>query len=329
MPTTVKNRDERLTILHQLLKRVRKWKKTELHEAVCEALFDLKISDRTILDDITYLRDVKFAPIETLGKGKSTVYFYNNYGFKLNESTLDTDELYNLELCYNILDQLKEFSIGAELATILGKIKETINEDITETTKTLYFEQSNLQLNYGLTKELINSIKYKTVIKVYYQPFGVVEPFENIVQPFYLKQYNKRWFLIGYNLNEARIEVKALDRIKRIKPTNINYDETVFLAHDIYANNLVGVSKYDNLKAELVTVKVAAIRAMYFETKPILPITAKVINKDKSINYTFLAILNKELEQQILSYGCDIKVLKPKILKLQIKNIVAAMSKNY
>jgi predicted DNA-binding transcriptional regulator YafY len=69
-----------------------------------------------------------------------------------------------------------------------------------------------------------------------------LEPTEKIVHPYLLKEFRNRWFLLGREGDATRVTNYALDRIKKIKPSNEQYlDNDLFNAFQ-YFNHLIGVS---------------------------------------------------------------------------------------
>jgi len=61
------------------------------------------------------------------------------------------------------------------------------------------FDQNIDLKGIGFLGELFNAILFKRVLKIKYKSF-TNEQFENqTIHPYYLKQYNNRWFLFGKN----------------------------------------------------------------------------------------------------------------------------------
>ncbi len=56
------------------------------------------------------------------------------------------------------------------------------------------------------SKELFNFIINEQPIKITYEPFGK-SAFDAEIHPYYLKQYNNRWFILGYNPEYKDISV--------------------------------------------------------------------------------------------------------------------------
>lgn len=329
MPTTNKNRDERIQIIHKcLMNNKQKWTREKLYEKVCDDLDGIKISQRSINDDIKYLRDIKGAPIETIGKGKNIAYVYEYYDFNLNQPTLNNDELFSLELAYTILNQLKEFNLSDELKSVITKMHQTLQDKDYLSEEVIYFEQSHNAINTKLFQEIVLASKDKTVLKVFYKPFWKDEIIEKIIHPFFVKQYNKRWFLIGYNEVENRLENSPIDRIKKIKPTSEIFKSEKYVTHNEFDKYMIGVTLIN--KPQVIELEFSSSRAPYYLSKPfIAEFVSQKTMKSGNIRVSHLLYLNNELIQQILSFGNDVTVIKPKALRKQISTILKSALEKY
>ncbi|MGO3155700.1 MAG: WYL domain-containing protein, partial [Mesonia sp.] len=70
-------------------------------------------------------------------------------------------------------------------------------------------------------------------------------------------------------------------------------------------------------------------REKYFKSKPFQPDFEEFFEEEKQDQVWFETIINKELVQQLLSYGQDVEVLEPERLKLQLKEQAAALQQFY
>lgn len=81
---------------------------------------------------------------------------------------------------------------------------------------------------------------------------------------------------------------------------------------------MIGVTRIDHTDIETVRIWVSSNRWPYVATKP-LHGTQRIISKDVSgVIIQIQVYINKELEQLILSFGKDFKVLEPESLKQTI-----------
>ena len=92
---------------------------------------------------------------------------------------------------------------------------------------------------------------------------------------------------------------------------------------------MVGVTRPPNSKIEKVVLRFHNGRENYFKTKPFQPDYEEFFEDEKQDQIWFESIINKELVQQLLSYGQDVEVLSPDSLKTQMQEHVEAMKKHY
>ena len=81
----------------------------------------------------------------------------------------------------------------------------------TTTNPIVSFEQNPFLKGLNFFTDLFNAIHYKKALDVSYQSFKQQKPNNISLHPYYLKQYNNRWFLFGYNESTNSISNLALD----------------------------------------------------------------------------------------------------------------------
>jgi predicted DNA-binding transcriptional regulator YafY len=162
---------------------------------------------------------------------------------------------------------------------------------------------------------------------VKYEPFGK-EPFEFHYHPYFLKQYNNRWFVFGRNnllgANQWNI---PLDRILTIRELGDEYIEDNTNWED-YFSDFIGVSKTDE---ELIEIKLLFTKeqAPYIMTKPIHETQKSNNLDDGNLEVRIKVIPNYELETMLLSFGEKVKILSPNSLIRTIEQRLNKAAKQY
>ena len=115
-----------------------------------------------------------------------------------------------------------------------------------------------------------------------------------------------------------------------VKVSSLKYEESKTLHAEDYFKNIIGVTLPANSSVKTIELEFSALRAPYVTTKP-LHHSQKIITQkeDGKIVLHLHVIPNRELESVILSYGCDVKVLQPQSLKINLKEIAEAMGRCY
>jgi predicted DNA-binding transcriptional regulator YafY len=89
-----------------------------------------------------------------------------------------------------------------------------------------------------------------------------------------------------------------------------------------YFDDIVGVTRYADDRAQLIRLRFTPQRYNYVVTKPIHGLTQR--NYDDRYEITIEVRPNRELEALILSYGGDVEVLEP----LELRNRIAEKIQN-
>lgn len=256
-------------------------------------------------------------------------YRYLDPNFSIYKSLLKPEETVQLIQTLGLLKRFRgmpQFDWITEIADRLGaslKIDEVPADDV------VGFDE-NLDLE-GLDNfaPLFNAIVDKQPLKLTYQSFRMDCEETIIVHPYYLKQYNKRWFLIAWNDECNFMANYAFDRIKRIADANVAYKPTDVDFFD-YFDEMIGVSKDTRTEPQIVKLWVSPTQWPYIKTKPLHGATQHLVSWDeKGVVITIEVYLNYELEQLLLSFGEKVKVLEPVELKDKIKQRLAEAAINY
>lgn len=286
------------------------------------------IQKRQLYDDIRFMEsDAGYSiELEKKKEGRNVYYRYKDPTFTIREKGLNSSEAAQINEALQILARFKGMpqfewvdEITARLESSFG-LKEGAE-------KIIDFEQNKYLKGLDHITILFNSILHKRVLKAGYKPFKINQEQEVIFHPYFLKQYNNRWFCFGWNEGLSKISNLALDRIFELKEVRKKYIKNSSEDFDEYFEDLVGVTVTG--ETQKILLKVDADLYPYIETKP-LHGSQKV--KERTKEYVILGFelkLNYELESLILSFGERIEVLEPSILKLKINGRIVKATNRY
>jgi predicted DNA-binding transcriptional regulator YafY len=330
MPVT-KNFSLRIEILDQLLSIGKKFTFGQLLERINEKLSEMglsEISDRTLRNDIKFLRDEKDAPLFKATNAEPFYYYVNKFSIK--ELILSDEDVDYFKQAADILKKVAGLSFGAELDEIIKKLENRVHTNIPERSNFIQFENQVITLGLNWIDDIFNSIKNKSVIRISYLPFHFEITKDFIFHPYLLKQYRNRWFVFGRTDENDYLTIFALDRIKGIKNSKNIYIENNLFDPEKYFNNLVGVSVKKDSKIEEILIKVKGPQLQYILSKPIhnnQEMQKKYKNGDAMIKLNLY--INYELISQLMGYGSTIEVIEPKFLRDEIKLDILSLSKIY
>lgn len=289
------------------------------------------ISRRQVFEDLAFMESKEGWNIE-LDKfrfGKKVYYRYKDMTFSINNMPLNEVEINQLKAAVNILSQFKGMPQFEWVNELVPKLQQGIASD--EVSATIMEFDSNQYLkgieHLGL---LHNAIYYKKVLTISYQPFENDAPFDVVIHPYFLKQYNNRWFLFGYNPEKEKFDWNlAIDRIVSIKETNAKYQKNNKIDWQEYFEDIMGVTKPINGETEKVVLHFKGRTGNYMETKPLHGSQKSKWLEDNTLEVTLVIIINYELERLILSYADSVAVVQPLSLAKAVKRRLEEALKQY
>ena len=256
--------------------------------------------------------------------GKKVYYRYADPSFSINNMPLNDIEISQLNSAIDILSNFKGMPQFEWVNELLPKLKQGIAP--AGVAGTIIEFDSNIYLK-GIEHlgVLYNAIYYKKVLAISYQPFENKEPFDLILHPYFLKQYNNRWFLFGYNPENGKYDWNlALDRIVSIREISDKYTLNDSLEWDEYFEDIVGVTKPEGAGVVDVILHFFGRTGKYMQTKPLHGSQKAKWLDDNTLEIRLQVIINYELERLILSYADSVAVIQPPELAKVIQNRMKA-----
>jgi predicted DNA-binding transcriptional regulator YafY len=275
------------------------------------------VKKRQVQDDIVFMESEAGWGISLARHkdGKQTYYRYEDARYSIKNQPLNETEVNQLKETIFMLNRFKGMPQFGWMEELLARLESTFKLKGT-TTSIVGFEHNPYLKGLNFFSDIFNAIVNKQTLKVKYQRFAR-DPSEMIFHPYFLKQYNNRWFLFGLceHLKEKKsLTTLALDRIEQISPQNIAYIENENIDFDEYFEDVIGVTIHPK-DVEQIILEVDNSLFPYVETKPLHGSQKIKERKQGSTTIEFNLIINYELENLLLGYIDKIRIIKPEHLK--------------
>lgn len=292
-----------------------------------EAHREAPISSRqTIINDFLTIKNKYNVTIESKKIKRTIFYRYKRRDFSIFKPQIYYEDYNHLKEALQVLKRFEgmpQFDWIDELAARLD-----IGLRSSRDHRTLVaFEDTSENEGMAYFTPIFNAICDKISLSIDYKSFKRTESKVFEVSPYFLKEYNNRWFLLGKSPGYERISVYALDRIQSICNAGFKYEDTD-IDFDDYFENVIGVTVFDN-PVETIELWISRQQLNYIVTKPLHRSQRLISSDDTGGVLQFDLIPNYELEQAILAYGEHAKVLAPESLKSKIKARIGQNLKNY
>ena len=286
------------------------------------------VKRRTIFNDITFMESSEGwnATIKRCYEGRRCYDRYEDENFSINKRDFSEAELDKLDEALIMLNRLNGTAGFDWVSEFVANFEDKLGRR-RNTTPVIGYEKNPFLTGIENLSVLYNYIVNKQVLKITYQHFTQGK-MVHFMHPYYLKQYNNRWFLFG--ITERKKDVLTnlpLDRIVKIEPVHMAYISNTKFDFEEYFDDVVGVSVPRNGEPEKVVLKFDKERYPYVITKPLHPSQTE-LDKDNCI-IQLNVFITPELESVIFSYGNHVEVLEPATLRELFRQNTVKMTEIY
>jgi predicted DNA-binding transcriptional regulator YafY len=291
---------------------------------------DTGIKRRQIFEDIKFMESSQGwnIPLEHYRDGHKVYYRYSDKSFSINNQPLNETEENQLREALLTLSRFKgmpQFEWVDEISARLDSgLRLSHNSG-----KLIEFDQNSYLKGLEHITPIYNSILYQKAIRIEYKSFKQDKSQTIDLHPYFLKQYNNRWYVFGKNDVSGYIMNLALDRIMAIFESDKKYISNNSIDFNEYFEDIIGVTLDNVAKIQKIVLRLSNYLFPYIETKPIHGSQKLKVKGTTHTIITLDLIPNYELEAVILSYGEGMEVVEPEYLRNKIKERLGLIINNY
>lgn len=156
-------------------------------------------------------------------------------------------------------------------------------------------------------------------LKVDYQQYQGEKLQTYHFQPYALKVYNHRWYLLGYLKEQKDVRTIALDRILHLEKLTTPFDLPANFSASKYFENVVGIYVNQDLPVEKVKIRAYGKRTDYLRSTPLHSSQTEGRSKHKEFaEFTYRLCVTPDLISQLLAMGDEVEILEPESLRNEI-----------
>ncbi len=167
---------------------------------------------------------------------------------------------------------------------------------------------------------LLHAIRNRLEICFIHHKFWEDNPTLRTVQPYALKEFRNRWYIMGKNLSDNKIKSFALDRLTDLDITRKKFDPVQDFDMHNHFKYCFGIISPNNKEPEEIILSFTPLQGKYVKTLP-LHETQEVITDDKNeLRIKLTLFITYDLLMEIFSFGDSVKVIEPPHLIEEIKS---------
>lgn len=176
---------------------------------------------------------------------------------------------------------------------------------------------------------LLHAIKNKQLISFSYQKFWEEEPENRTIEPYVLKEFANRWYILGYDATRKAIRSFALDRLSELEIHKDKFIPSIsFDAHQYYKNSF-GIISPEKEETEEIVLSFGSFQGKYIKALPLHHSQEIIKDDENELIIKLFLVPTYDFIQELLSKGKTIKILQPQSLIDQVKRIYQVALQQY
>jgi predicted DNA-binding transcriptional regulator YafY len=149
------------------------------------------------------------------------------------------------------------------------------------------------------------------------------------VEPYCLKAFKQRWYLVGRSSYYDKVMIYALDRVHWLEVKDKSFKYPKDFIPEKFFDDCFGIIADQRIDVETVKIKVSAGQANYLRSLTLHQTQKEIERTDEYSIFTVRLRPTFDFRQEILSQGCDIEVLEPKWFRDEMAEIAKSMWNKY
>lgn len=147
------------------------------------------------------------------------------------------------------------------------------------------------------------------------------------IEPYFVKIFKQRWYVVAYSEEMDKIMIYALDRIQQLSVVQNRFEYPKDFNPEEYFYNCYGIINDEKIESCTVKIKTNLYQAKYLRGLPLHHSQKEYeVNKD-AIIFEYYLKPTFDLKKELLSMGAEIEVIEPEWFREEMKNIVEDMNK--
>ncbi len=176
---------------------------------------------------------------------------------------------------------------------------------------------------------IIEAMRDGLALEITYQNYWSEKPYTILIEPYCVKVFRQRWYVLAHNIQQDTLRTYGLDRIEDLKITDRPFVYPENFDPQEYFTTCFGIIAMDDVDVERIRVKVYNNQCKYFRSLPLHHSQREIETTSDYSVFEYLLQPTYDFRQELLSHGADVEVLSPAWFRRELTDIVKGMKKLY
>lgn len=176
---------------------------------------------------------------------------------------------------------------------------------------------------------ILEAMKENRVVNIIYKAFRYSRSFEIPVEPYCVKLFENRWYMLGHNLSKDTIRLYGLDRIETVEVTEQEYKLPKDFSAADYFYNYFGIVIDKDVVPQRVVIRSNADHTPYLKSLPLHHSQKLIEDNGEYADFELYLAPTYDFVMKLLQAGAMIEVISPDSLRRTMNGWISDMYELY
>jgi len=236
----------------------------------------------------------------------------------------DIASLYNVEIEYDFSEKVYRI-VSSDISLQNERIMEAFDtmNALSMSDKVSQYIQFEPRISQG-TEYLfgvLHAIKNRRKIEVVYKKYWADEVSIRSLEPYALREYRFRWYILAKDDKDNEIKTFGLDRVQSLEITKLKFAFPKDFSIQEYFKYAYGIIRPNYDKPEEIILSFTHDQGKYIKSQKMHHSQEILVDNENELRIKLLVFPSHDLVMDILSYGENVNVIQPESLKQEILEI--------
>ncbi|WP_192823776.1 YafY family protein [Rufibacter sp. LB8] len=177
---------------------------------------------------------------------------------------------------------------------------------------------------------LLHAIKNRLLITFTYHKFWEDHVSQRTAEPYALKEFRNRWYVLARDQKDRRVKSFALDRLSNLQITSQVFRVTApFNPEETYRHCFGIISPDHGQEPEEVILSLDPFQGKYVKTLPLHKSQQVLLDSEDELRIKLYLCVTHDFVMELKSLGAEVTVLQPASLQKELKQTYSEALANY
>lgn len=176
---------------------------------------------------------------------------------------------------------------------------------------------------------ILEAMKENRVVNITYRPFRKSHGYTFPIEPYCVKLFENRWYVLAHNVDFDDIRIYGLDRVERAEPTEKRYNLPENFSATEYFSTAYGVVLDNDVKPERIVIRANKEHKHYLKSLPLHNSQQLLEDTGDYADFEYYLSPTYDFIMRLLRDGAMIEIISPTTLRETMKEWISNMYNIY